>query len=119
MAVPTVADRPMPHSTLCLFQRISNHHLKEYFPDGVVEEMEIISVMSRVPLALRRGPQLDLNLQRPKQSMVVGRELAVRCVQQLSVEPVGLGRMRSCGRRISLTRHVFPGKRLSWVHPEN
>jgi hypothetical protein len=44
----------------------------ELFRRRQVEEMEIISALLRVPLALRRGPQIDLNLQRPSDRRIAG-----------------------------------------------
>ena len=61
---PSIAVRP--------FANMSGDLEQEYFADGMVEEMEIISALSRVPLALLRSPQLDLNLQRPSDRRIAG-----------------------------------------------
>jgi hypothetical protein len=65
------APLPLPNKTsiaILPFADMSGDLEQEYFADSMVEEMEIISALSRVRLALLRSPQLDLNLQRPSWS---------------------------------------------------
>ena len=90
--------RIKPSIAVLAFTNMSGDPEQEYFSDGIADD--IITELSRMPLAVRDRPQLQLHLQGPSIDVKqVGRELGVRYVLE--------GSVRRSGSRVRVTAQLI------------